>query len=181
MEKRAWHRARLLKAVLAAALVLGLAWPALAGPGRGMMMMANLTPEQTAQVFDLRQKFMNDTAVLRKEMAVKRAELTALWRAETPDEKAIVAKTKELNAVRGQLMEKAVAMRLALKKIAPQAMMGPGGGFGPGMGPCMGPGMGPCMGPGMGPGMGGPGPGPRSEVDAPGFLDGALAFERDLE
>jgi zinc resistance-associated protein len=175
MEKQrfCWHRAAL--AGLVATLVLALALPAAAGMGRGRMMMANLTPEQAAQVFDLRQKFMNDTAALRREMFIKRAELLALWKAETPDEKAIVAKAKELHGVKGQLMEKAVAMRLALKKIAPQAMMGFGGGFGPGMGPGMGRGMGPGMG---GPG---PGPGPRSEMDPDGLLDGALAFEPDLE
>jgi len=93
----------------------------------------NLTPEQAGQVFDLRQKFMNDTAELRKNMMVKRAELAQLWRAEQPDEEAIQAKVKELSALKGQFMEKAVAQRLAIQKIAPNAM-------GPGMGPGVGPG-----------------------------------------
>lgn len=178
MQKQSFHWRTAAKAGLVVALVLALALPALAGRGRGMM-MANLTPEQASQVFDLRQKFMTDTAALRKEMFVKRAELMTLWKAETPDEKAIVAKAKELNAVRGQLMEKAVAMRLAMKKIAPQAMMGPGGCFGPGMGPGMGRGMGPGMGRGME--MPPPGPGPRTDLDLDGLMDGALAFEPGLE
>jgi len=114
--------------------------------------MMNLTPEQAGQVFDLRQKFMNDTAELRKNMMVKRAELAQLWKAEKPDEAAILAKVKELSALRAQFMEKAVAKRLAMRKIAPQAM-GPCPGFGPGMGPGFGPG-------GFGPGKGkGPGRG----------------------
>lgn len=114
----------------------------------------NLTPEQAGQVFDLRQKFMNDTAELRKNMMVKGAELAQLWKAETPDEAAILAKVKELSALKAQFMEKAVAHRLALKKIAPQAM-GPGPMWGPGAGPGFGPGgFGPGKGKGMGPGAG---------------------------
>ncbi len=39
---------------------------------------ANLTPEQSAQLFDLKQQFRNDTAGLRKQMMVKQTELAAL-------------------------------------------------------------------------------------------------------
>lgn len=114
----------------------------------------NLTPEQAGQVFDLRQKFMNDTAELRKNMMVKRAELAQLWKAEQPDEKAILAKVKELGTLKTQFMEKAVAQRLAMSKIAPEAM-GPCPGFGPGMGPGFGPGgFGPGKGKGRGQGAG---------------------------
>jgi Spy/CpxP family protein refolding chaperone len=128
------------------------------GHGWGHRWMMNLTPEQAGQVFDLRQKFMNDTAELRKNMMVKRAELMQLWKAENPDEKAIQAKVKELGALRTQFMEKAVAQRFAMKKIVPGAMgpcpmMGPGGGMGPGMGPGpkgKGPGPGACLTPGSG-------------------------------
>lgn len=114
--------------------------------GGGMMgkrgLMMNLTPEQAGQVFDLRQKFMNDTAGLRKELMMKAVEMGQLWKAEKPDEKAILAKVKELSALRGQFMEKAVAQRLEMKKIVPQwggPMMGPGR-MGPGKGACLPPG-----------------------------------------
>lgn len=125
------------------------------GGGMGMRLLMNLTPEQAGQVFDLKQKFMNDTAELRKNMMVKRAELMQLWKAENPDEKAIQAKVKELSALRTQFMEKAVAQRFAMQKIVPGAMgpcpmMGPGGGMGSGMGPGMGPGPGKAKGPGPG-------------------------------
>ena len=127
------------------------------GHGWGHRWMMNLTPEQAGQVFDLKQKFMNDTAELRKNMMVKRAELGQLWKAEKPDEKAIQAKIKELGALRTQFMEKAVAERFAMQKIVPGAMgpcpmMGPGGGMGPGMGPGRGKGPGPgaCLTPGSG-------------------------------
>jgi zinc resistance-associated protein len=128
------------------------------GMGGGMMGAMNLTPDQAGKLFDLKQKFMNDTAEVRKQMVVKQAELAALWKTEKPDEKAIVAKQKELNTLRGQMQEKSVAFRLAARKIAPQF----GQGFGPGMGRGMGHGM---SGPGgygcpyAGPGAGG-GPGP---------------------
>ncbi|MGO8760420.1 MAG: Spy/CpxP family protein refolding chaperone [Desulfobaccales bacterium] len=81
---------------------------------------ANLTPEQAGKLFDLRQKFLDDSASLRKDMMVKRAELRALWRAENPDEKQILAKLKEINAVKTKLQEKVIPFRLEVKKILPK-------------------------------------------------------------
>ncbi len=126
------------------------------GMGCGMMGAMNLTPDQAGKLFDLKQKFMNDTADVRKQMMVKHAELAALWKAEKPDQKAIVAKQKELNALKGQMQEKSVAFRLEARKIAPQF----GQGFGHGMGhrPRHGcPGGCPMAGPGGGMGPGGSG------------------------
>jgi zinc resistance-associated protein len=143
--------------MLALALSLSLASSSWAHPRRGGWGggpgAMNLTPEQAGKLFDLRHKFMNDTAQVRKQMVVKRAELAALWKAEKPDEKAIVAKQKELNALRGQLQEKSVAFRLEARKIAPNLIHC----FGHGMGGDMG-GPGGFMGPGHGPGPGGGGP-----------------------
>ena len=84
------------------------------------MKFAKLTPEQAGKLFDLRQKFLDDTASLRKDMVVKRAEVRALWRAENPDEKQILAKLKEIDAVKVKLQEKAVPFRLEVKKILPK-------------------------------------------------------------
>lgn len=81
---------------------------------------AKLTPEQAGKLFDLRQKFLDDTANLRKDMVVKRAEMRALWRAENPDEKQILAKLKEINAVKAKLQEKFVPFRIEVKKILPK-------------------------------------------------------------
>lgn len=142
-----------LMGLLTLTLILGLAASSWAQPmgmgpggmGRGCMM--NLTPEQAGMMFDLRQKFLDDTANLRKQMSIKRTELTALWKAETPDQNQIVAKEKELNALRDQMGAKAVAFKLAARKIAPQA------GMGPGMGSGMGPGAACGMGPGAGAGI----------------------------
>lgn len=172
-----WSKTLVLLPVLV--LVLGTsAWAFMGqrcgmGMGMGMGMHCNLTPEQAAQVFDLRQKFMNDTVQLRKDMFVKKAELRTLWMAEKPDDKAILAKSKEMNALRTQLQEKIVALRLEIRKVAPQAMMmGPGRG----MMPC------PMGGPGMGPGKGmGPGMGPKSDLGpAGGEFDLAVLADLDL-
>ncbi|MHB8066866.1 MAG: Spy/CpxP family protein refolding chaperone [Desulfobaccales bacterium] len=143
-----------LPVMLMLVLVLGLstaAWARPFGCGPGGM---NITPEQAGQLFDLKQQFMNDTASIRKAMWMKRAEMAALWKAETPDQAKITAKQKEMNALREQLQEKMVAFRIQARKIAP---MGPGKGMGKGM--SMGPGMGMGMQMGMamacdGPGMG---------------------------
>ena len=62
------------------------------------MMGMQMTPDQAAKAFDLRQKFMNDTADLRKQMMVKQAELGELWRAKDPDKAKVAAKQKEVNA-----------------------------------------------------------------------------------
>ncbi len=162
--------------LLALALMLSLGLAATAGAqpmGMGMGMghggkhMMNLTPEQAGKLFDLKEKFHNDTANLRKGLLIKRLEMKALWKAATPDEKAILAKQKEINALRDQMMEKMVPFRLEAKKIAPNFDMGHGRGMGWGQGCGMGPGGGMGMGPGggmgMGPGAGAPPPPPPAK------------------
>ncbi len=130
-----------LTLVLAVGLV-GFVWAeapkgAPKGAHKGMMRHGamNLTPEQAGKLFDLKEKFRNDTAALRKQLFVGRAEMAALWHTENPDEKAIVAKVKELSDLRGQLMEKRVLFHLEMRKIAPSFMhMWMGGDHGMGHG-----------------------------------------------
>ncbi len=129
--------------VLALALSLGLvasvwAQPMGKGMGHGPVMM-NLTPEQAGKIFDLNEKMYADTASLRRQMMVKNAELEALGKAEKPDQNAIQAKQKELNALGDQILEKMTATRSEAKKIAPNFDMGPGPGMGMGMCPAAGP------------------------------------------
>ncbi len=126
-------------------LSLGAVNPAWARGGGWGCMNANVTPEQSAQLFDLRQQFMNDTAGLRKQMMVKRTELATLWRSEAPNQNQIQVKQQEVNALRDQLQEKRAAFRLQAQKICPQAGMGMGRGAGRGLG--QGRGMGMAMGP----------------------------------
>jgi Spy/CpxP family protein refolding chaperone len=144
--------------VLALALTLGLAASSWARPGGGgmgggmgcgMMGAMNLTPDQAGKLFDLKEKFRTDTAPARKQMMIKHAELAALWKAEKPDQAAITAKQKEVNALRDQIQEKRTAFMLEARKIAPEL----GKGFGRGMwhGGGMGPGTCPMVGPGGAP------------------------------
>ena len=161
-----------LAVLLALSLTLVLAAASWARPwGCGMRAMSNLTPEQAGKLFDLKEKFRNETVDLRKQMMVKHLELRDLWKADKPDEKAIIAKQKEVNAVRDQIQQKRTTFMLEARKIDPQARFGHGG-MGCGMGAGMGAGMGgvggmmcPMGGPGSGPG---PGPGPGGGVCAVG-------------
>lgn len=158
-----------LAAVLALSLTLGLAASSWARPGGGMgggmgcgmMGAANLTPEQAGKFFDLKEKFHSDTTATRKQMMVKHAELAALWKAEKPDQAAITAKQKEINALRDQMQEKRTAFQLEARKISPELGQGCGRGMhgGKGHGRGMGPGGCPMVGPGGGMGPGGPGAG----------------------
>ena len=122
--------------VLALTLSLGLArsvWAQAMGKGMGMghgAGMMNLTPEQAGKIFDLKEKKHTDTVDLRKQMMVKHAEMAALWKAEKPDQNAIQAKQKELNALGDQMQEKMTALQLEVKKIAPDFDMGTGPGAG---------------------------------------------------
>jgi Spy/CpxP family protein refolding chaperone len=154
--------------VLALALSLSLASSSWARPrggcGAGGPGAMNLTPEQAGKFFDLKEKFRNDTAAECKQMMVKGAELAALWKAEKPDQAAITAKQKEINALRDKMQEKRTAFRLEARKISPELAKGCGHGMGGGMGHGRGMGPGGCPmvgpGPGAGPGLGaGPGPG----------------------
>jgi Spy/CpxP family protein refolding chaperone len=118
--------------VLALALSLGLVASVWAQPmgkdmGHGTGMM-NLTPEQAGKIFDLKEKMYVDTTGLRKQIMVKHAKLGALYKAEKPDQNAIQAKQKELNALGDQMQEKMTALQLEAKKIAPDIDMGTGSG-----------------------------------------------------
>ena len=135
----------ILTLVLAAGLAAVVWAEAPKGMPHGPMMMwhghqchhghMNLTPDQAAKLFDVKEKFRTDTAALRKQLFVGKAEMAALWKAETPDEKAIVGKVKELSVLKGQMMEKRVLFRLEVRKIVPQPPMKTGMGEGYGMGP----------------------------------------------
>ncbi len=133
MKRKSMKNALLMASLLA---VLGLSLmgfnPAWAQGGWGCA-NATLTPEQSAQLFDLRQQFRNDTAGLRKQMMVKRTELAALWQSPTPDQSQIQLKQQEINALRDQLQAKRTAFRTQNQQICPVGM-GPGASGGMGMG-----------------------------------------------
>ena len=112
-----------------------------------MMGAMNLTPDQAGKFFDLKEKFHNDTAAMRKDMMVKHAELAALQKAEKPDQAAIDAKQAELKALWGQMKEKRTAFQAEAGKISPELAKGFGPGMRGGMGHGMGPGGCPMVGP----------------------------------
>ena len=130
ISKTAWVPALLLAALVISMGAVDSAW------ARGVWgcMNANVTPEQSAQLFDLNQQFMKDTAGLRKQMMVKRTALAALWQNASPDQTQIQAKQQEINALRDQLQVKRTAFRLQNQQICPQTGMGMGRGGGQGRG-----------------------------------------------
>ena len=135
------------------------------GMGCGMMGAMNLTPDQAGKFFDLKEKFHNDTVPERKQMMIKHAELAALWKAEKPDQAAITAKQKELNALRDQMQEKRTAFMIEARKIAPELGKGFGHGMGHGKwhGGGMVPGNCPMVGPGPQAPAGAPAPAPPAK------------------
>jgi Spy/CpxP family protein refolding chaperone len=133
--KKAWVPVAVLAALVVGLVAVNSAWAR-----GGWCMNANLTPEQSAKLFDLKQQFTNETAGLRKQMMVKQTELAKLWQNPTPDQNQIQAKQQEINALRDQLQAKRTAFWEQNKQLLPQGGMGTG--CGPGRGMAMGPGHG---------------------------------------
>ena len=91
----------------------GGARPEGAAPWRAL----DLTPEQTQKMKDLRESFSKVSIPLRNEIGSKRFELQALWMQTNPDQDKILAKQKEIIALRSDLLEKATKNRLEMRKI----------------------------------------------------------------
>ena len=82
------------------------------GPGWGCRVSGfgfkklNLSDDQQHKLLTIRQEFQKNTLSLRQDMQKKRQELRQLWTAETLNQSAIDAKTKEMNALGIQLVQK---------------------------------------------------------------------------
>ena len=129
--------------------------PGASGPG------LNLTPEQTQKMQALQESFFKETVSLRNELMSKKFESRSLWAQTNPDQEKILAKQREINALKAQFQEKATKHRLDARNILTpeqQAQFRGFGGYGSGFGP--GCGMRGGFGPGRGM-MGGPGNCPR--------------------
>jgi len=130
------------------------------GPGSGMGYgpmgssgpALNLTAEQNQKIQAMREGFFKETLPLRNEMQIKQLELRTLWAQTNPDQEKILAKQKEINALRAQMQEKATKNRLEMRKVLTPEQQAQLGAYGPGFGPGSGPGMG--MRGGFGPGRG---------------------------
>ncbi len=83
------------------------------GPGK----CCSLTPEQTAKIQELRRDFRRDNAKLIGAIVTKKLELESLWTDPKSDPKAILDKERELRDLRNQLKDKALQMRLEVRKL----------------------------------------------------------------
>ena len=83
------------------------------GYGKG----ASLTEEQRTQFQELRQKFHDETAILRESIWAKRQELRTLWSDSKADANTILKKEKELRDLQDQMRDKAVQMKLEARNI----------------------------------------------------------------
>jgi len=76
-----------------------------------------LTSEQKKQFEKIRLDFIKNSAELKAQLEVKKAELRQLWLDETPNKDAIIKKAKEINDIKGQLEIKRIEMRYEQWKI----------------------------------------------------------------
>ena len=105
-----------------------------------------LTDEQKAQLDKLHQKFYDDTAQLRSQIAAKHSELNILMNTSNPDLEKAKGLQKEVSDLKGKMAQERINLQFEMRKINPDArfgmghgrgMGGPGrgmGGYGPGMG-----------------------------------------------
>ena len=144
------------------------------GTGRGRMMQGygpgepgdcprygarddKLTDEQRTQLDKLHQKFFDETAAMRSQMAAKHSELMILMNTSNPDLEKAKALQKEITDLRGKMGQERIKLFAEERKINPDARFGmgwgrggmkgggpSGGGMGCGRGMGRGPGGGPC-------------------------------------
>ncbi len=120
------------------------------GPGMAGHWGVNLSKDQQDKMWQLREKFNNDTSALRYEMFQKRNELRTLFADPKATDAQILAKENEVNALRQKMHDRMIRFKLEQRKIyTPEQLqqLSQRGGFG-------GRGMGGGMGRGMGGGMG---------------------------
>ncbi len=94
-----------------------------------------LTPEQRAQLQELRRKFEQENAQLIGALVAKRLELRSLWTDSKADSKVILDKEKELSDLQAQMKSKMVQLKLEARKfLSPEqiAHWKPGRGMGRG-------------------------------------------------
>ncbi len=100
-----------------------------------------LSKEQIAKMQELRDRFYNETRDLRYDMAQKRLEMRKLFMDAKTDDATLLAKQKEMSALRQKLQDKMAQMMIEGRKIlTPEQLqkldrmgMGTGGGMGFGM------------------------------------------------
>jgi Spy/CpxP family protein refolding chaperone len=137
----------------------GRGWGRGLGPGPMALASLDLTAAQKKKIEELRADYDRRISDLQARLDVLRSEMAELWSADRPDRKAILAKHREIDVVRGQMREEGVDLRLAVMDLLTTDQLEKlrtfGGRRGPGrgLGPC-GRGMGWGRGGGKGRGMG---------------------------
>jgi len=76
-----------------------------------------LSKEQMQKLEALHEGFLKETISVRNDLALKEVELRTLWLQTNPDEGKILAKEKEINAVRAQIQEKGTKFLLEGRKV----------------------------------------------------------------
>lgn len=79
--------------------------------------MPEFTAEQEKQITDLKMKLMKETEPVKTELKIKQMELQILWKEDNPDAKKVLAKAKEISALKASLQEKMVNHKLSILKI----------------------------------------------------------------
>ena len=77
----------------------------------------NLSNDQMQKLEALHEKFLKETISMRNDLALKEVELRTLWLQTTPEEGKILAKEKEINALRAQIQEKGTKYLLEGRKV----------------------------------------------------------------
>lgn len=72
----------------------------------------NLNASQKAQIKTMRDDFLREIKPLQDKMFSKRGDLRLLWLETSPDKNKIMALQKEMRAIRDQIQDKAVSLRL---------------------------------------------------------------------
>jgi len=99
------------------------------GKGKHGKMMLNLSAEQQKEMTKLKKDLLRETDPIKTEMKIKKMDLQELWQEENLDAKKILAKTKEISALKAKLQEKMVGHRLAIHQLLTpeqRKMMGKG-------------------------------------------------------
>ncbi|MBN2124816.1 MAG: Spy/CpxP family protein refolding chaperone [Deltaproteobacteria bacterium] len=131
---------------------------------------ADLTDEQRAQLDQIHQKFLDETASIRNDLWAKQGQMRTLMGTSNPDAEKAKALQKEIFELKAKMAEKRIDLALEARKIDPDARFGMGQGAwgsgrhmrgaGPGANPdCQGWGQGRGKGMGAGGHRGGYGPG----------------------
>ncbi|MBN1832348.1 MAG: periplasmic heavy metal sensor [Deltaproteobacteria bacterium] len=85
-----------------------------------------LTEEQRAQLDERNNRFLEETAEIRKSLSSKFDELNTILTSEKPDEKKAKALQKEISELQVKLSEKRLDFRLDMAKIIPESGLGRG-------------------------------------------------------